>query len=296
MKTYLQIIISFFQELFQKERLKSIFHQIENYLKTHPRVFIAVISAAGLGIGLAYVYATSRPALAFSLVQAAAAPGQELDPDALNVVLASPRGNISLGDQKKEIVVMFDHPVVPLSRLEENAGDTKGVFRFEPKVEGRFRWYGSKICAFISASPWQPGKEYTVMVPRSAMALNKKKLKKDFSFSFKVKVPGLKVTSVYPSSGRIEYTQQFDVYFNFPVELGQVKKHLRISSGSKTYPFTMKHPPVSKDQGQTAYDSDSNSYYAIDKKYRNQKHVIVTNSAAFSKDTDIKISISKGLK
>ncbi|MFO1472033.1 MAG: hypothetical protein U1F27_13475 [Turneriella sp.] len=48
-----------------------------------------------------------------------------IDDRYLSVVQATPEGKISLGDERKEIFVVFSHPVVPLGVLEET---TKGAF------------------------------------------------------------------------------------------------------------------------------------------------------------------------
>src|SRR5262249_33711472 len=47
------------------------------------------------------------------------APVPEFDDKVLSVIQGTPEGKISLGDGRKEVFVVFSHPVVPLATLDE---------------------------------------------------------------------------------------------------------------------------------------------------------------------------------
>ncbi len=166
------------------------------------------------------------------------------DDSELRIIQATPQGDISHDDLKKEIVVVFNHPIVPLAKLEER---TEGIFSVRPAPEGNFRWHGSRVCAFVPKNGYNPGAVYRVEVPKGIKALNGKTLSSAFRFEFST--PGLKVVNLsfpgvdsYGLPDRIEYDQSFQITFNYPVSLSDVEKNCRLKSGGRAIPFKLMRP------------------------------------------------------
>ncbi len=212
---------------------------------------------------------------------------QGQDDSELRIVQATPQGDISHDDLKKEIVVVFNHPIVPLAKLEER---TEGVFSVRPALEGNFRWYGSRACAFVPKKGYNPGAAYRVEVPKGIKALNGKTLSKDFRFEFRT--PGLKVLNLalpgidsYGLPERIEYDQSFQITFNYPVSLSDVEKNCRLKSGGRAIPFKVVRPARASlvRFGYTPSEADV------------ERVVIVVPEMAYGRDEAVSLTILKRL-
>jgi len=158
------------------------------------------------------------------------------DDSILSVIQATPDGKILLTEGRREIYVVFNHPLVPLASLEK---ETKGVFTVSPGVKGKYRWYGSRICAFIPDEVWAADTEYTVKIPAGLKSLNNKKLGKDYTFKFNVEVPELGVRCYPYRSETVDYDQSFTLTFTGSVKKDDLYKYLVLKSGNKNISYTL---------------------------------------------------------
>jgi alpha-2-macroglobulin len=237
---------------------------------------------------LAIAALLSLPAIAFFSGAAAPAltlpgeraPAKPFDDKTLQIVQATPEGKISLGDERKEIFVVFTHPMVPLAALAET---TKGVFTISPRVKGKFRWYGSRICAFVPNEDWRQGAEYTVTVDRSTHAINGQKLTEAKVFKFRFEVPPLRIENIRPETySKIKYATDFTVEFNFPIAKAELANHLRITSEGKAVQYEI---------------SESARYdWRARTNIRDGKTWKIKPLAKFGKAAKVEVSISRGLK
>ena len=85
-----------------------------------------------------------------------------VDENVLSVVQNLPGGELKASDFRREILVVFSHPIEPLGTLDKSA---RSVFQVEPPLKGKFRWYGSRVNAFIPENGYNPGVKYRVKVP-----------------------------------------------------------------------------------------------------------------------------------
>ncbi len=154
------------------------------------------------------------------------------NPNILQVIQASPDGLLETAQLNQEIVVVFNHPMVPLGRVKEAK---RKSFTIEPEIEGAIRWYGTRVAAFIPEKPLRPGSSYKVTVPVQE-ALNGKKMSGEYSFRFRT--PPLKLHYSYPYSGnRIRYEQDFRLYFNYPVSIRDIQRMVRITANGGAVDF-----------------------------------------------------------
>lgn len=158
----------------------------------------------------------------------------------LRVLLASPQGKIGRGLARKEISVLFDRPMVPLKVL---AKKVTGAFKIYPPVPGKFRWYGSKVCAFIPEQEWKPETVYRIVVPKGTRSLDGKILGSDYSFSFIYQLKALYIKRVYPNSKRrINYSPSFDVIFSHEVDLAKIKDFIELRAGGRKINIDLGYP------------------------------------------------------
>ncbi len=159
--------------------------------------------------------------------------------DQFMVLQGSPVDVIGKGHERKEVTVLFSHPVVALKALER---ETKGVFTINPPMPGKFRWYGSRICAFIPDRNWQPETDYRISVPAKTRSLAGAELSKEYSFGFRYHLQPIRINGVYPGSNQnISYRPTFTIRFSFDIDPEKIKKYLQISSEGKSYPFHVRH-------------------------------------------------------
>ncbi|MEQ8353432.1 MAG: alpha-2-macroglobulin family protein [Leptospiraceae bacterium] len=215
------------------------FAPIRAYFRIHGRAGIipavAFVFLSGfLSLLLAGLWrAVDRPleALPAAISNPLEEPGAP-NPNILEVIQASPRGLLETAQLEQEIIVVFNHPMVPLGRVEEAKRES---FRIEPAIKGKIRWYGTRVAAFIPEEPLKPGSSYKITVPEQK-ALNGKEMAKSYSFSFRT--PPLKLHYSYPYSGnRIRYEEEFKLYFNYPVSIRDIQRMGKILANGRPVGF-----------------------------------------------------------
>ena len=236
-----------------------------------------VVLAAALPLGALSVCSSAQ---AISLGAFPEPP--PVDDSTLRVVQSSPGGAIEDLALIKEVVVVFNHPMVPLAKLEEQAG---GAFRLKPSVPGRFRWYGSRACAFLPTHGLAPGTTYAIEVGSDARALNGKKMKDGFRAEFVT--PHLSVVESEPREGRssstIPYDQTFLIRFNYPVDLAAVSRHVELNAGGKRHRFSVSYAAIN-----STPDSNPDTVHR-------KSTILIRPSGALPRDSAVKLTISKDL-
>ena len=210
------------------------------------------------------------------------------DDSTLQVIQATPSGDISVNDLKKEIVVVFNAPMIPLAKLNDDPRATTGAFQVSPQPAGRFRWYGSRVSAFVPDEQFEPGAAYTVTVPAGTQALNGKKLAKAVSFRFAT--PPLKLVNVNPNpryTKRIEYDSSFEVYFNYPVNINALRKSLRVTSNGRAVAVAADYAKNQDESGEEAPRLE------IDQQEL-QRRVMIRPKATLPRDAEVEISLPRG--
>ncbi len=217
----------------------------------------------------------------------------------LVIMQATPQGDLTYAEIRKEIYVVFNHPMVPLATLEQ---ETKGAFTVKPAVKGKYRWYGSRICSFIPDEWWAPGTSYQVKIPAGSKSLNGKKLAEDYVFEFAVPTPELSINA-YPYPGRsdtINYDQAFQLNFSFPVTTADLSKHLSITCDGKKMKYRLSHAEKNVygsyygdyDEGRS--ESEKLKDFEI-KNPEGSKYIQISVDGKFSCDSEVKITIREGL-
>ena len=180
----------------------------------------------------------------------------KVDDSILRIIEVNPKNDTLLNDPRKEIIVVFNHPMIPLTNLEK---ETKGIFTIFPSVPGSYRWYGSRICAFIPDKDWQLGSSYEIKIGGGIESVNKKKLPKEEVYKFKVQIPELTINDLSYKDGHydyalgkyidtINYNQEFEFEFNFPIDLNEFKKNTLLKSNEKEIQYSLSYSKNSNKQ------------------------------------------------
>jgi len=189
-------------------------------------------------VGFAAFGAASRSTgITLALSKTPAKTGVVVDDKSLTIVQATPEGIISLGDERKEVFIVFSHPMVPLATLDD---ETKGVFTVSPATKGAYRWYGSRIAAFVPQEDWQQGKEYTVTLKSEVASLKGLRLKEAKTFKFRFAVPDLTASDSTRGGDTLKYDATLGVEFNFAVSRDALKEHARLTENGKAINFTLR--------------------------------------------------------
>lgn len=211
---------------------------------------------------------------------------ESYDDSILSVIQVTPEGVLKTTERKKEIYVVFNHPLVPLAALDD---ETKGVFSISPKVQGKFRWHGSRICSFIPDQAWSSDMEYTVNIPAGLKSINGEKLPKDYKFKFRIETGELGV-NCYPSKyNTINYDQSFYLRFDFPVKKTDLLKYLTVKSGNKNIPYTL----TASSQTYSYYSNEENS---DNNNLESSRNIRVKPLTIFDRGTKVVLDIKEGLK
>ncbi|MCB1143796.1 MAG: hypothetical protein KDK54_16220 [Leptospiraceae bacterium] len=210
------------------------------------------------------------------------------DDSILRVIQSTPKGEFPFTSDKKEITLVFNHPLVPLSTLDE---ETKGVFEITPPLSGKFRWYGSRICSFIPDSPFPPGKKFMISVKDSVKALNGMRLKENFTSEFKMRLPDFRNPNVSLSDKKIVVNGDFQDYYSYNDyystaslnEKFQINFHLNVDRKDliQNTKLLVNHQEVP---------------FEITSKNEVDREFLLKNKIEFSIDSEIEIHISGKLK
>jgi hypothetical protein len=202
------------------------------------RGLLSAALVAGLGLILSLLVlalwrSADRPLLALpaSITNPVLEPVPP-DPDKLEILQTSPVGPLNTAQLEQEVVVVFSQPMVPLGKVSDARRE---AFRIEPAIKGVYRWYGTRVAAFIPEEPLKPGSAYRVTVPVQK-SLNNKELEKSYAFSFRT--PPLRLNYSYPYSGRrIEYKTDFKLFFNYAVSLRDINRFVQLFANGRRVDF-----------------------------------------------------------
>ncbi|HEY9595272.1 MAG TPA: Ig-like domain-containing protein, partial [Spirochaetia bacterium] len=137
------------------------------------------------------------------------------DSAAFAVAEMGPSGTVPHENLEGGVWVLFTQPVVPLKTLAAPATGSD-VISITPKVDGVYRWYGSRLLAFEPKAQLAPSTEYTVTVSASLRSLAGDPISGDRRFTFRTEP--LDIVTMSPSGSDVapEAANEVIVTFNFP--------------------------------------------------------------------------------
>ncbi len=145
---------------------------------------------------------------------------------ALGVVQAFPAEGSDEVPPDAEITLVFDRPVVPLSRRED---ETPLPLQFEPAIQGQGRWVSSYIYTFTPAHNLASGVDYTVTLPAAAIAAQDgSTLLTDYRWHFQIQPLRVSATVNDGREDEAYPDTTLQVRFNRPMRVAEVEAGLQI--------------------------------------------------------------------
>lgn len=143
----------------------------------------------------------------------------------LEILQAVPDGPVRSLTDAQEIDVTFSQPMVPLTKLP--VGNGSGPLQISPAVNGKFRWKGTDVLAFVPDQPFALATLYTVTIPKGlTSAVSREPLQQEYKWTFSTPTPKV----IYTTGGNenMELNRTIFVQFNQPVDIASVRRNFSI--------------------------------------------------------------------
>ncbi|MGA2640329.1 MAG: alpha-2-macroglobulin family protein [Spirochaetia bacterium] len=201
---------------------------------------------------------------------------------AFAVAEVGPSGTVPHENLEGGIWVLFNKPVIALKTLDKPASSST-ILSITPRIEGIYRWYGSRLLAFEPKGPLAPATEYAFSVIGSLRSLQGEALTGDRRFTFRTEP--LQVVSVTPSGDDVvpEASRQVVLTFNFPVDMKTVLPSVRLEVSGTPVAFKAARPVITDRTQLGPYENTD-------------RLVVLTPEKELPWDTDIMVRVLKGAK
>ncbi len=216
-----------------------------------PGVGAPVFAGRGMDSPLGVQYFTVASSSGNEGVAQIKAPDEEFA-----VVSFGPEGELPTEVRRPTIFVVFNHPMVPLTRLGQPMHEN-ALMQIEPDISGTYRWMGSRILSFQPDDPLEAQLEYEVRIAGDLPALSGATLGRDETFRFFRET--LDIAAMYPGSP--ETTEAIDpnevptsvrditIQFSYPVDMDFIAEFIQLSSSAgEDYAFSLRRPQDETDQ------------------------------------------------
>ncbi|HET6897467.1 MAG TPA: Ig-like domain-containing protein, partial [Vicinamibacteria bacterium] len=163
----------------------------------------------------------------------------------LEVVRATPQGEVDTRAEAAEIQVVFSEPMVALGRVPATV--SAPFFHITPARPGSFRWSGTRTLVFTAADPEHLpySTRYDVTIDATATAVSGSTLGQPYRFSFTTPTLRLLQTTWSRREGRHDRPVVLLLRFNQPVSHAAVDPHLTVAY----QPHAFKAPAPPGDEG-----------------------------------------------
>ena len=179
----------------------------------------------------------------------------------LKVTYASPVGQTSEPHESDTIIVIFDHPLFPLSSFDEQL--KPNVLTISPEIPGTFRWLNPKTLAFSPEDRFPYSTEVKISIKSGTQTYDGYVLKEDHIWSFSTVRPVLMQHFPQNKQKWITLEDKILLIFNQPVLAAENKELIQMvgldkESNETSIDFTVKHPTAKqlKDDDIQAQASD----------------------------------------
>ncbi|HVO39323.1 MAG TPA: alpha-2-macroglobulin family protein [Spirochaetia bacterium] len=250
-------------------------------------LFVAVLAAALLELGSCAGPRQEPPAESFVTLAAytPAPDDQSASRDAgqdFTMAETGPSGTVPHENLEGGVWVLFSKPVVPLRKLEKPA-TSSGILSISPRVDGIFRWYGSRLLSFEPKGQLAPATEYVVKVSKSLKSLDGQALGGDTEFRFRTEPLG--IVSLSPQGGDVipEASAEIVVTFNFPVDLPVVVPFIRLTADGADVRFRAARPKLTSKLELGPYENTD-------------RLVSLTPDKPLPRNADVKVVVLAGAK
>ena len=144
----------------------------------------------------------------------------------LQITYSGPTGPTTEQHESDSIVVIFDHPVFPLSSFEEQP--KPDILKISPEIPGTFRWLNPKTLAFFPKDRFPYSTEVKIFIESGTKTFDGFVLKEDYQWSFTTFRPLLKQNFPRNKQKWIQLEKKILLVFNQPIQSAENKEFIQI--------------------------------------------------------------------
>ncbi len=193
-----------------------------------------------------------------------------------------PSGTVPHENLEGGVWILFNKPVIALKAPGKPA-TSSSVLSISPKIEGIYRWYGSRLLSFEPKGQLAPATEYTFSVKGSLKSLEGEALTGETRFSFRTEP--LQIVSLSPSGSDVapEAAQELILTFNFPVDMKTILPFIALEANGAAIPFKAARPVITDRMQLGPYENAD-------------RLVSLVPARDLPRDADIRVRVRKGAK
>lgn len=140
----------------------------------------------------------------------------------LKVTYVAPNGNTQAQHEYESVVVVFDHPMIPLEELSDEK--IEPLIKFQPSFSGKYRWLNPKTLSFSPDATFPYASEITALVPEGTRSFDGYELTKNYSWTFTTVRPRLVYHFPRDQQKWLGLNTEIMLVFNQPIELRTFKE------------------------------------------------------------------------
>ncbi|MGA2612537.1 MAG: MG2 domain-containing protein [Spirochaetia bacterium] len=193
-----------------------------------------------------------------------------------------PSGTVPHENLEGGVWVLFNKPVVALTKLAKPV-TASSVLSMYPRVDGIFRWYGSRLLAFEPKGQLAPATEYKVSVSKSLKSLEGEPITGDTEFTFRTEPLGIVNLSPQGDDVIPESSKEIVITFNFPVDLPTIVPSIRLEADGTAVRFSAARTVITDKSQLGPYENAD-------------RMVSLTPAGDLPRDADIKVIIRSGAR
>ena len=146
-------------------------------------------------------------------------PESVIEAGELQVTYSSPVGQTSEPHESDSIVVIFDHPMFPLSSFEEQP--KSNILKISPEIPGTFHWLNPKTLAFSPKDRFPYSTDVKITIESGTRTFDGFVLKEDHQWSFSTVRPRLKQHFPQNKQEWIRLEEKILLIFNQPIQAAE---------------------------------------------------------------------------
>ncbi|MBN1221749.1 MAG: hypothetical protein JXB23_00775, partial [Candidatus Aminicenantes bacterium] len=146
----------------------------------------------------------------------------------LHVAFFSPQGQTQEPHEAETIVVIFDRPIIPLQMLGDEPGPE--LIKFEPKVQGKYRWLNPKTLTFSPEKRFSYAAEIQAVIPAGIQSFEGCRLEQDFRWTFRTVQPRLLQHFPREKQEWLDTDTEVLLIFNIPMSPKKAKGFISLTA------------------------------------------------------------------
>jgi uncharacterized protein YfaS (alpha-2-macroglobulin family) len=207
----------------------------------------------------------------------------------LEVVRRGPDGPQSLVEA---IRVSFNHPMVPLASIEDLRA-LEVPMQIEPKVEGEFRWMGTRTLAFYPTGRLPFSTKYAITIPAGTKSTHGTELAKAESWEITTPTLAIDRSAPYEDQSHWLLDSPLVLRFNQPVDAQKLGAAIELRGGGKT--IALEQLPEARWQDEGLREAISAWVSGSDEAWERARVLVLQPKSKLSPNTKYTLEIPAGV-